>query len=128
MCVFLLAYFGTCLAIALTITAGVNWDRIAVWVMRQAAIYAYPVAIDIAISIERRPEQWNSDGYHLSHPVIGNIWTANDAYGLYVQTQFGRWTPNRLERRIIYNAVQWRLNSYIRDRVQLAMQKAVRHA
>jgi len=99
------------------------WDHVVVWFLRTARIYAFPVAINIAMSIEHHPEQWNSDGYRLSHPIVGSIWTGNEAYGLHIETPFGDWKPNKIERRIIRNAVDWRQKEYVKGRLGMAMQK-----
>lgn len=100
-----------------------NYDRMIVTLMRGFNIRLYPTAIAIAMLIEKCPEQWTGSAHHLSHPDIGDIWTANGAYGLYVDMNFGRWKPNAIERRIICDAVDWRMGLYIRNRVQKAMER-----
>lgn len=103
-----------------------RFDRIVVFLMKLMHIYAYPTAIGIAMLITERPEQWSASTHHMIHPDIGSIWTANDAYGLYIETQFGKWVPNRIERRIIRDAVDWRISQYIRNRLEAAQTKALR--
>ena len=99
------------------------YDRIVVALMRRFNIFLYPTAINIAMLIEQHPEQWSSDRHRLSHPNVGAIWIANGAYALRVETAFGDWMPNAIERRIIRNAVDWRIGDYLRHRIANTMQR-----
>ena len=100
-----------------------RYDRIVVSLMRRFNICVYPTAISIAMLLIEHPEQWSADQHRMSHPDIGSIWTANDAYGLKIETAFGTWKPNAIERRIIRDAVDWRIGDYIRNRLLLAAQR-----
>jgi hypothetical protein len=77
----------------------------------------------MAMLIIQRPEQWSFDHYRMSHPDIGSIWIANGAYGLHVETAIGDWKPNFIERRIIREAVDWRIEQYLRERLQVAAER-----
>ena len=124
-------FLGICVGIALVVfipifligAAIAKWDSILVAFMRRFDIRLYPVAIAIAKSIMEHPDEWSFDKYHMIHPIIGSIWTANEAYGLHVETEVGKWKPNMIERRIIRDAVDWRIGDYIRNRLALTMQK-----
>src|SRR5690349_5121824 len=111
------------LCIGLVALVIMNFDRIAVWVIRGFQLPLYPTAVGIAILVVERPEQWSSDPYHLSHPDIGSIWIANAAYGLHIETDIGKWEPNFIERRIIREAVDWRIGRYVRERLTIAVQR-----
>jgi len=99
------------------------FDRIIVALMRCFNIIIFPTAISIAMLILEHPEQWSHDQYRMSHPDIGSIWIANESYGLKVETAFGDWIPNFIERRIIRDAVDWRINQYIKRRITQALQR-----
>lgn len=109
--------------VAMTGTAIAHYDRVAVFLMRRTHIHVYPLAIGIAVLITEHPEQWSASAHHMAHPDIGSIWTANGAYGLYIQTEFGKWVPNKVERRIIRDAVDWRIGQYVRNRLEAATRK-----
>lgn len=97
--------------------------RLAVNFMRRFGIHIYPEAISIATLIMDHPDQWSADEYRMSHPIVGRIWTANEAYGIKIETPMGDWKPNAYERLIIRDAVDWRLNQYIRNRIALALRE-----
>jgi hypothetical protein len=105
------------------ILAIVKFDRIAASLMRWFNIRLFPTAVRIAILIFEHPEQWSSDGHHLSHKVIGSIWISNAAYGLEVKTDMGTWKPNFIERRIIRDAVDWRIKHFLKNRITQAIQQ-----
>ena len=100
-------------------------DRLVVILLRRLGLgmALFPTAVGIAVSIITHPEQWSSDGDHLIHPDIGTIWIANAARGIHVDTEMGRWEPNWIERRIIREAVDWRVSNYIRDRLEVTVRK-----
>jgi hypothetical protein len=100
-------------------------DRLVVILLRRLGLgmALFPTAVGIAVSIITHPEQWSSDGNRLIHPDIGRIWIANKAWGIHVDTEMGRWEPNWIERRIIREAVDWRLSNYIRDRLEVTVRK-----
>src|SRR3954470_20852882 len=98
------------------------FDRAAVVVLRCSGLgpALFPTAVGIAVSIVTHPEQWSSDKYPRRHPDIGAIWIANGAYGGHLETPIGEWRPSFIERRIIRQAIEWRLSNYIRDRLEVA--------
>jgi hypothetical protein len=111
--------------IAAVCTVPLWLDRVAVFVLRCSGLgpALFPTAVGLAVSIITHPEQWSSDRYHLTHPDIGSIWIANATYGLHLETAIGEWRPNFIERRIVRQAVDWRLSNYIRDRLEIAVGK-----
>ncbi len=110
--------------IGLLVTA-MNYDRPVSWLIYLCHVPVFPEARAIAWLIYDLPDEWNGDGYRLSHPTVGSIWIANAAYGLKLETPFGHWTPNAIERRIIRDAVDWRLREYIRGRLGQALRQPV---
>jgi hypothetical protein len=109
-------YMGLVLAIP-------SYDRVAVFILRVTNCDCYPLAIAIARLICERPSEWTHDRYHMRHPRIGAIWIANKAYGLHIETEVGDWTPSKIERRIIREAVDWRIRDYVRNRIAVEMQR-----
>jgi hypothetical protein len=113
-------------SVAMLVTTPFWADRVAVFILRLSGLgpALYPTAVGIAVSIVTQPEQWAFEGkYRLNHPDIGSVWIGNAAYGLHLETAFGEWRPNVIERRIIREAVDWRINRYIRDRLEIAVRK-----
>jgi hypothetical protein len=70
--------------------------------------------------IVNHPEQWSSDKYRLIHPDFGAIYIANKATSLRFELPMGDWTPNLIERRIIWQAVEYYVQRYIRERLVIA--------
>lgn len=101
------------------------YDHIIVAVIYTLHLNVCPMARQIAMLLYQYPEQWTGDKYHLSHPKVGAIWIANEAYGLKIQTEFGDLKPNVIERRLIRDAVDWRLRGYIRHRLTAALSQSV---
>jgi hypothetical protein len=113
-------------ATAVALFASPFWyDRVAVIIVRCSGLgpALYPTAVGIAMSIYNHPEQWSSDGYTMSHPEIGSIYIGLHAWALEVTTEMGKWKPNFIERRIIREAVDWRIGRYIRDRLEVVVRK-----
>jgi hypothetical protein len=110
-------------AFMLTIYAIIHYDRVVVTFLRYTGLHLYPTAINIAMLIIEHPTQWTHDKYYMRHPVVGGIWICNEAYGLHIETEFGDWKPNVIERRIIRDAVDWRIKDFVRSRILLAMQR-----
>lgn len=113
-----LLLIGVVIAIPVIVT---HHDRIFVMLMRRFDIQACPEAVAIALLIYQQPEQWTCGTHRMSHPKVGEIWTANEAYGLHVETEFGQWKPSKIERRIIRNAVDWRIKEYVKNRIAHAL-------
>lgn len=121
--IFLLCVFLIVSAIATIVFAARNLDRLIVGIIRRANIPVFSVAVGIAMLIVEHPEQWSFDRHRMSHPDIGSIWIANEAYGLRLETAMGDWKPNFIERRIIREAVDWRIARFIRERLQVAIER-----
>jgi hypothetical protein len=96
-------------------------DRIVVALMQRFGLHLFPESVGIALLIYKHPEQWTCTKYEMRHPKVGAIWVANKAYGLEITAEFGRWTPNKIERRIIRDAVDWRIKEYVRLRLGQAV-------
>lgn len=93
----------------------VTWhERIVLVLLCLFNVKVFPEARAVALLLYQHPEQWTSDDFRMSHATVGSIWIANEAYGLKVETPFGSWKPCALERRIIRDAVDWRLKEYVR--------------
>jgi hypothetical protein len=116
--------WGGCLgAWLVSVLVAPIYDHIVVFFLRVTNCQCYPLAISIARLICEHPAEWTYDEYHMRHPRIGTIWIANKAYGLHIKTDFGDWTPSKIERRIIREAVDWRIREYVRNRIALEMQR-----
>lgn len=96
-------------------------ERIATAMIYGFNLNVYPLARQVAWLLYQCPTQWTSDGFRLKHLKVGSIWIANEAYGLKIETEFGEVHLNFIERRIIRDAVDWRLRGYLRDRVTVAL-------
>ena len=75
------------------------------------------------MSIVLQPDQWIGTAYEIKHKTIGEVWIANGARGLHVATSQGKWHPNLIERRIIREAVDWRLKTYLKNQIRAAILK-----
>jgi hypothetical protein len=103
------------------------FDRVAVIALRWSGLgpVLYPTAVGIAVLIVTHPEQWTNEGLQLTrlkHADIGTVWVVSGST-LHVETAMGQWEPGFIERRIIREAVDWRLGRYIRDRLEVAVRK-----
>ncbi len=111
-----LVLFGVSAFIGGVPLIGVNFDRIAVAFLRLVNAPVYEEARRIAALIYQHPEQWVMTNHTLRHPRVGEIWhglSCNSS--LHVEGEgFGRWDPNFIERRIIYNAIAWYRRFYIK--------------
>jgi hypothetical protein len=110
------------------------FDRVAVIALRWSGLgpVLYPTAVGIAVLIVTHPEQWANEGLQmtrLKHADIGTVWVVSGST-LHVETAMGLWEPSYLEKRIIREAVDWRMSNYIRDRLEVAVRKTalgIRH-
>ena len=95
---------------------GINFDRIAVAFLCLVNAPVYEEARRIAALIYQHPEQWAMTSHTLRHPRVGEIWSGLGCNSsLHVEGEgFGRWDPNFIERRIIYNAIAWYRRVYIK--------------
>jgi hypothetical protein len=112
---FLIWWATGCAIVAGIIVAGVNFDRIAVFVLSVLNAPVYEEARRIAASIYNTPQQWKPGIYGLTHERIGSICSSSLACSLYLSGDaYGTWQPNFVERRIIYDAVRWHRRMSIR--------------
>ena len=114
----LLVFAAFVALVALLVFAPFWLDRVVVFLMRTMRVYLFPIAIRIAYSLEREPEEWHLDVTELKHPTIGTIKFMNTAWDIRVDLPATnhmtgqRWKPSYIERRIICDAV----NGLVRDR------------
>jgi len=117
----LLLFYGGSSFLGMLLYAIVCYDRVIVYCMRLCNIRIYPEAVGIALLIYQHPDEWKPGTHRMFHPKIGDIWTANEAHGLHIETDVGKWVPNKIERRIIRDAVDWRIKTYVKMRIAYAM-------
>jgi len=106
---FFMLWLLSCAVLAAIVTVPFWFDRAVVAMMRHCHIYAYPMAIRIALSLQQHLEQWTPDYRSLRHATIGTL----DWIGGKVEAPFitlttpdkPSWKPNWIERRIIADAV-----------------------
>lgn len=83
-------------------------DRVIVYVMRTCRIYAYPLAIRIAYSLETQEDDWALKDDELSHSTIGKIVIRPSIIIMCLpdtnQSRDYSWVPSWIEQRIIRNA------------------------
>lgn len=85
--------------------ACLNYDRIIVFVLRKLQIYIFPTAIEISNSINRSPKLWEvTDKEVINKKANISIMTSYDADRLKVLIARVEWKPNKIERRIIWDA------------------------
>lgn len=113
---FLVVWLATCGALVGIVVAGINYDRVALTVLRAINAPVYEEARMIAALIYQHPEQWNeSGGYRLKHPKVGTVKAAFSARSIELDGPYGQWEPNVIERLIIWDAVQWYRRAYIKS-------------
>jgi hypothetical protein len=112
----LICYLAVCGVIAGIIIAGFNFDRIAVAFLCLVNAPIYEEARRLATLIYQHPEQWKMTSHTLTHAKVGEVWSGLGCdSSLHVEGEgFGRWDPNFIERRIIYNAIAWYRRFYIK--------------
>ena len=112
--IFLIVWLAFCIFIFGGIAGAINFDRLLVMFLCLINAPVYEEARRLADLIYQHPEQWKLSSYTMTHPKIGDIWSIG-ALGLHVEGRgFGRWDPNFIERRIIYNAIAWYRRVYIK--------------
>jgi len=77
----------------------------------------FETATQIATIIETQPDGWQFEQYRATYKAIGTIDWLTD---LKVETSQGTWKPNRIERRIIRNALDRTITTKVRERVAQA--------
>jgi hypothetical protein len=116
--VYFVCYMGT---VGCLVLLAFNADRIVVALVAYSGLPLFPLAMSIANLVYQKPDEWSAGSHKMTHRKVGSIWTANCAHGLHVETDFGCWKPNWIERRIIYDAVRWRIGGYIANQVAHAV-------
>jgi hypothetical protein len=111
--IFAILWLGFCAVLLGGFINALCGDSIAVVVLRFIDSPLYPEARHVAALIYQHPEQWQNSSYSLEHPKVGSI-TGSIALTIEVQGSFGKWEPGRIERRIIFNAVQWYRTAYMK--------------
>ena len=119
---FLIVWLGTCAGVGVIIAAGMNFDRIAAFVIDLGDLPLCITAQMIATEIRRHPEQWEASAYAIRHPVLGEIRTSYVS-SVQIKGEFGEWTPSPIERRIIFNAIIWRQRQCIRGLLREEMRR-----
>ena len=59
----------------------------------------------------------------MKHKHFGDMWIANEAHGLKLEAPEGEWKPNKIEQRIIRDAVDWYLLEYKKQRIIAGINK-----
>jgi hypothetical protein len=114
--VFLIIWLMFCGTIGGVILLVFHLDRLVVAFLCLINAPVYPEARRVATLVYQHPGQWKAYEHKLEHPKIGEIWCGLGCNrSLHVEGKaFGRWDPNYIERRIIYNAVSWYRRVYIK--------------
>ena len=113
--IFLVGWLAFCGLAAGIIAACINYDIVVVFVLRAINAPVYEEARMIAASLYQHPEQWKADTYCLEHPTLGLLRTSVWVGSVELSGPFGHWEPNRIEKRIIWDAVQWYRRGYIKS-------------
>jgi hypothetical protein len=122
---FLVCWAGFMAFVGSVLVLAMNYDRVLVAFFRLCDAPVCAEARMIAGMIYRHPEQWTASGsYTLKHPKVGEIWSGSGATGLHVEGAFGRWNPNVVERRIIFDAIAWYRTAYMKRLLTEAMAAA----
>jgi hypothetical protein len=107
---FCVVWVALCGSMAGIIATVVNYDRIAVFLLRAVNAPVCEDARRIAGSIYQHPDQWSltHGGHALAHAKIGEVYYGDRPSLLHIDNPaFGKWEPNAIERRIISDAVRW---------------------
>jgi hypothetical protein len=120
---FLVLWISGMLLVGLTLAAGFHFDKLAVWFLSTMNAPVYPEARRVAGLIYQHPEQWERGSlYRLKHPTMEIYSNDYSPRSLYIQgAAFGTWEPTYIERRIIFDAVEWWKRVYIRSLVHKAI-------
>jgi hypothetical protein len=111
--------FATFVVVA-TLVAGLVFisDRVIVCILRTFRLRRiYETATRIATIVETEPDEWRFEQYRATYKAIGTIDWFTD---LKVVTSQGTWKPDRIERRIIRNALDRTIKAKVRERVAQA--------
>jgi hypothetical protein len=120
---FFVLWLGGCTLLFVAITGGLCFDRIAVFVLSAINAPVYPEARRVAGLIYQHPEQWERGSlYRLKHQTMEIYSNDYSPRSLYIEgAAFGTWEPAYIERRIIFDAVEWWKRVYIRSLVHKAI-------
>jgi hypothetical protein len=108
--IFLVLWLASCGSIVGIVVAAMNYDRIAVLLLRAVNAPVYENARRVAGAIYQRPEEWTVThaGHALAHMKVGEVYYGDRVSILHIDNPaFGTWQPNAIERRIISDAVRW---------------------
>jgi hypothetical protein len=97
------------------IIAGVNYDRVTLFVLRAVNAPVYEEARMIAALIYQHPEEWKARSYGMEHPKAGSMQGVFSASSIELDGPYGRWVPDAIERLIIWNAVRWYRHTYVKS-------------
>jgi hypothetical protein len=119
---FFIVWLGSFAIIYLVVMVGAGLffvsDRAIVFALRRFGIRRFfKTAMQIAAILETEPDRWQFEQYRATYKAIGTISWLTD---LKVETSQGTWTPNRIERRIIRNALDRTITAKVRERVAQA--------
>lgn len=124
--VLIMLWSVVCLMI-LTIVAIWNLDRIIVYALQKMQIYMFPTAMEIANSFLKHGDSWKFDDYRASNPNLDfSIWIANGCQFVRVYTKYGDWSPNFIERRIIWNSISKHLAHNQAEKLKLVTQSLMK--
>jgi hypothetical protein len=103
-------FVGIWLSLMAAVFASFWIDRIVVFVLYRVDLPLFETAWLVAESIYRHPDEWAVKyGHLLEHPRLGEL-RAYSVRGL----ELDGWEPNFIERRIIWDAIEWRRRQLIR--------------
>lgn len=110
---FMVCWIGFCLAVAGFVIAAMNYDYIAVLVLRMINAPVFPEARMVAALMYQHPEQWKADSYGMEHSKVGRMRLGYRS--IEISGPFGSWEPNTIERRILWEAIKWYRAAYIKS-------------
>jgi hypothetical protein len=115
--IFMALWLLVCGAVFGSIIARVNYDIVAVFLLRALNAPFYQEARRIAWLLYQRPDEWAATSYSLTHAKLGELRGLHPSSLSLHGAGFGDWSPSAIERRIIWNAVLW----HRRERVRRAL-------
>ena len=115
--IFMALWMLACGVVFGSIVAMMNYDIVAVFLLRALNAPFYPEARRIAWLLYQRPDEWTATTYTLSHPRLGELRGMHPSSLSLHGAGFGEWAPSPIERRILWNAVLW----HRRERVRRAL-------
>lgn len=115
-------WLAFCALVFGVVAGGFNFDKLAVFFLRAIDAPVYPEARRVAGMVYQHPEQWTlKSSYYLKHQTI-EVYACATPQSLYVSGEpFGNWEPTYIERRIIFDAVEWWKRVYVSSLVHKAI-------